>query len=112
ETAYIEHIQIKAGDLFEILDLFEAYQHCIYTMAWIDCLKQGKHFGRSIMMMGEPANPDQLTKYQSPQPLLTHPSDHISFPVNMPSFILNPFTMKAFNELFYLKNIKKHLHTV
>ena len=112
ETSYIDHTQIKARDLFEILDLFEAYQHRTYTMAWIDCLKQGKQFGRSIMMMGEPASLEQLNKHQISSALSIHSPRHISFPINMPSFFLNPFTMKAFNQMFYWKNIKKHLHTI
>jgi hypothetical protein len=45
-SAYIRYHQIKAANLYEILDLFDQYGKSPYSVAWIDCLKKGKHFGR------------------------------------------------------------------
>ncbi|MBX6361358.1 MAG: FAD-binding oxidoreductase [Acidobacterium ailaaui] len=112
ETSYIKQTQIKARDLFEILDLFETYRSQPYTMAWIDCLKQGKHVGRSIMMMGETATREHLKQSHIATALDVHPQKHISFPVNMPSFVLNPFSVRAFNQVFYMKNWKKEIHNI
>ncbi|RYF84670.1 MAG: FAD-binding oxidoreductase, partial [Chitinophagaceae bacterium] len=52
ETSYITQKQIKAANLDEVLQLFDQYNHYTYSVAWIDCLKKGKHFGRSILMLG------------------------------------------------------------
>ncbi|MEP6613899.1 MAG: hypothetical protein ABJA76_18480, partial [Mucilaginibacter sp.] len=36
----------------------------------------------------------------------------ITFPINMPSWLLNQFTVKAFNFLYYGKNFKKEINNV
>jgi FAD/FMN-containing dehydrogenase len=36
----------------------------------------------------------------------------ITFPFNLPSWVLNPFTVKAFNFLYYGKNFKKEINNV
>lgn len=108
ETAYIRETKIKAGNLEELLQLFEANQHYTYSVAWIDCLKKGKGFGRSVLMLGEHALPEELSQKQKQQGVLTTSSPKpISFPINLPSWVLNNFTVRAFNFLFYHKNIKK-----
>ncbi len=55
ETSFIRQKQIKAANLEELIRLFEEYGHCTYSVAWIDCLKKGNDFGRSILMLGEHA---------------------------------------------------------
>ena len=55
ETSYIRQKQVKAGNLEELIRLFDEYKHYTYSVAWIDCLKKGPHFGRSILMLGEHA---------------------------------------------------------
>ena len=36
----------------------------------------------------------------------------INFPFNLPSWVLNAFTVKAFNFLFYAKNFKKEINNI
>ena len=55
ETSYIRQKQIKAENLQELIGLFDEYNSYTYSVAWIDCLKKGKNFGRSILMLGEHA---------------------------------------------------------
>ena len=55
ETSYIRQRQVKAKNLDEILRLFDEYKHYTYSVAWIDCLKKGSEFGRSILILGEHA---------------------------------------------------------
>lgn len=112
ETSYIDQIQVKAKDLYEIFDLFEAYKHYTYSVAWIDCLKRGKHFGRSILMVGETARYDQLNTLFKERHLSVHKNAHISFPINIPTILLNPISMQLFNQLFYMKNIRKQIHQI
>ncbi len=52
ETAYIKQKQIKARNLDHVLQLFEEYKDYTYSVAWIDCLKKGSQFGRSILILG------------------------------------------------------------
>jgi decaprenylphospho-beta-D-ribofuranose 2-oxidase len=107
ESAYISQTQLKARNLEELLEFFEVYNHFTYSVAWIDCLQKGKNFGRSILMLGESAILDDLTPRQRINPFKIHGEPGLSIPFNFPEFTLNNLTVKAFNALFYAKNIKQ-----
>ena len=112
ETAFIRQVQIKAANLDEILDLFEQYRESTYTMAWIDCLKGGDSFGRSILMSGEHALPADLPSIK-PNSLLIKPAKlKLAIPFYFPSFALNTLSIKAFNFLYYAKNFKKESNSI
>jgi decaprenylphospho-beta-D-ribofuranose 2-oxidase len=112
ETSYIRQKQIKAGNLEELIGLFDEYKDYNYSVAWIDCLKKGPHFGRSILMLGEHAALNDLDEKQNKNPLRLPKKKQINFPFNLPSWVLNAFTVKAFNFLFYSKNFKKEINNV
>ena len=112
ESAYIRQRQIKASHLKEVLDLFESHKSYTYSMAWIDCLKKGLHFGRSILILGEHAVPADLKKIKA-EKYLVHPGKvKLSMPFNLPSVVLNPVSIKAFNALYYAKNLKKNIENI
>ena len=112
ETAYIKQKQIKAENLEDIIRLFEEYKDYTYSVAWIDCLKKGASFGRSILILGEHAKLDDLNEHQKKAPLALPRKKQIPFPVNLPSWVLNSFTVKAFNFLYYGKNFKKVIDNI
>ena len=112
ESSYIKQKQIKAENLEEVIRLFDEYKHYTYSVAWIDCLKKGNHFGRSILILGEHATLNDLNEKQKQAPLQLPKKKQITFPFNLPSWVLNSFTVKAFNFLYYSKNTKKELNNV
>ena len=112
ESSWIRQKQIKAANLEEILKLFEENKHYTYSVAWIDCLKKGADFGRSILILGEHATVNELDEKQKKDPLKLPSKKQISFPFNLPSWVLNPLTVKAFNFLYYAKNTKKELSNI
>jgi FAD/FMN-containing dehydrogenase len=112
ETAYISQKQVKAENLEEIIRLFDEYKDYTYSVAWIDCLKKGQHFGRSILILGEHARLDELSEKQRKHKLELPVKKQITFPFNLPSWVLNAFTVKAFNFLYYGKNLKKEINNV
>lgn len=111
-TSFIKQVQIKAGNLHELLDLFQEYKSYTYTMSWIDCLKSGKDFGRSILIAGEHADPENLNIKQQKRILNPGAAPLLTFPIDLPSFVLNPYSVKAFNYLYYHKNIHKKMNSV
>ncbi|PSL27639.1 FAD-binding oxidoreductase [Chitinophaga ginsengisoli] len=111
-TAYIRQKQIKARNLEDLIRLFEEYKDYTYSMAWIDCLKKGDAFGRGILIVGEHATPEELNEQQRKAPLQLAPKRKLSVPFNLPSFVLNTLTVKAFNWLYYLKNTKREINGV
>lgn len=112
ESSFIKQKQIKAENLEEVIRLFDEYKHYTYSVAWIDCLKKGQHFGRSILILGEHATVNDLNEKQKKEPLQLPKKKQITFPFNLPSWVLNTFTVKAFNFLYYSKNTKKELNNV
>jgi len=112
ETSFIKQKQVKAENLEEIIRLFDKYNQYTYSVAWIDCLKKGKNFGRSILILGEHAMVNELNEKQKNVPLQLPKKKQITFPFNLPSWVLNAFTVKAFNFLYYGKNFKKEINNV
>ncbi|MGZ3850194.1 MAG: FAD-binding protein [Flavisolibacter sp.] len=112
ETAYIRQKQIKAKNLEEVIRLFEEYKDYTYSVAWIDCLKKGADFGRSILILGEHARREDLDAKKQEAPLALPKKKQITFPINLPSFVLNQFTVKAFNLLYYGKNTRREIDNV
>lgn len=98
-SAWISESTVKANNLTEALELFEQYQTTTYSVAWIDCLSTGNQLGRSLLMLGEHSNHGEL---QPGKP------NKITIPFDFPSFILNRYSIKTFNALYY-KRKSKHL---
>ena len=112
QTSYIRQKQIKAKNLDEIIHLFQEFKHFTYSVAWIDCLKKGKNFGRSILMLGEHATLDDLDSVRKRNPLKVPSRKQISIPFNFPTWILNPITVKIFNFLYYGRISKKEVNNI
>ncbi|MDB5091640.1 MAG: FAD-binding oxidoreductase [Mucilaginibacter sp.] len=112
DTSYMKQKQIKAENLDVLLLLFEKYQDFSYTVAWIDCLKKGEQFGRSILTVGEHASLNELNDEQKKDPFQLPAKKMLNFPFNLPSWVLNTFTVRAFNFLYYTKNFKKEIDSV
>ncbi len=105
ETAYICQETLKARNLEHIMELFETSHDWTYSVAWIDCLSRGKSLGRSLLMRGEHATSAHLrdTPYHS-SPLRIPLNHSLNIPFDCPDFLLNRYTIKAFNMLYYQKN--------
>ncbi len=112
ETSFIRQKQVKAENLEEVIRLFDQYHDYTYSVAWIDCLKKGANFGRSILILGEHASISDLNETQKKDPLQLPKKKQITFPFNLPTWVLNTFTVKAFNLLYYSKNTKKEINNV
>jgi len=112
ESSYIKQKQLKAENLEEVIRLFDEYSHYTYSVAWIDCLKKGKNFGRSILILGEHATVNDLPEKWKTNPLKFPSKKQITFPFNLPSWVLNSFTVKLFNFLYYGKNFRKEINNV
>jgi decaprenylphospho-beta-D-ribofuranose 2-oxidase len=105
ETSFIKQKQIKAENLDEVMVLFAEYSDYTYSVAWIDCLKTGNQFGRSILMLGEHALASEVPA--SDNHLTSKNKSLLSVPFTLPSFVLNEWSVKMFNALYYAKNLHK-----
>lgn len=108
-TSFIRQRQVKARNLDEVMALFEENTASTYSVAWIDCLKQGTSFGRSILILGEHAGTDDVNHAKF---LVPKEKSLVTVPFYFPSFVLNGFSVKVFNALYYAKNYKKVIDSV
>lgn len=92
ESAYINETTIKAHNLREALALIDECQDARYSVAWIDCLSTGESLGRSLLMLGQHSAYGKLD---------TGKTGRLSVPVDMPGFLLNQYSIQAFNALYY-----------
>ena len=108
ETAFIRQETIRAKNLQEIIQLLQSSENWTYTVSWIDCLSRGDSFGRSILMRGEHAKTDELNnKIWKKAPLKLPKVSQVSVPFFFPSWLLNTFSVKIFNALYYGKSPKQ-----
>jgi FAD/FMN-containing dehydrogenase len=95
---------LKFRNLEEFFELStESDREYEYTVAWIDCMASGKDLGRGHLIRGDHATtpkPDRLAA-PLPEPML-------SIPMEAPSWFLNSWSIRAFNELYYRRQRGPH----
>ena len=98
----------RARDLDQVLTRFEEddarYQ---YSVAWIDCLAGGAKVGRSVLMRGNPAHPDDLPTGMRDRVLETHGSSQLFVPFSLPGPLLSRGIGQCFNALTYHRHRKR-----
>ncbi|MGE4170297.1 MAG: FAD-binding protein [Candidatus Margulisiibacteriota bacterium] len=107
ESATIVQTTLKAPNLEAVMDAFETNQSAPYSVAWIDCLASGDAQGRSVLMCGRHA----LAQEVGQNPLAIRSKRTLTVPFSFPSGVLNRFSVKAFNALYYAK-AKSQVHSV
>ncbi|MGH9354768.1 MAG: FAD-binding oxidoreductase, partial [Terriglobia bacterium] len=101
ETSYIDVSYRKARNLEQALAGMAASDaNCQYSVAWIDGLARGRSLGRSILMRGDHATAEQL-RWPAPDDLQPPPRSKFNIPLDLPSFVLNSWSVRAFNALYY-----------
>lgn len=71
----------------------------LYTVAWVDCMAKGKELGRGIFLRANHSSTLQPSPPKSAQKAV---------PIDFPSFALNSFTIKLFNQVYYANGKRKH----
>jgi FAD/FMN-containing dehydrogenase len=97
---YQETERIPNLDTF-ISALKDAASQWPFTVGWIDCLSRGKNMGRGILYRGRWATPEQAPNRLPQKPF------RITIPIDFPSWLLNPLTIRAFNSVIYNSHIPR-----
>lgn len=106
-SAWIEQRTLVAENISRAIELFEQSQDATYSVAWIDCLQQGKSMGRSLLMLGEHTDAVALPSQYRKTPLQIPSKRKISIPADFPSWSLNSLSVRAFNALYYWNGQRK-----
>ena len=75
-----------------------------HTMGWIDCLARGSQMGRGILMCGRWAEAEEAPLRAAKQGF----RPKLGF--DWPSWVLNPLSIRLFNELYYRKQWREVSH--
>ena len=106
----------RTPDLDTTLDLMESGDHAYdYSVAWIDLMAHGAHRGRSVLDRGRFASADQLDGRHRADPLSFRSGTLATFPGPTPLNFVRPFTVRAFNEVWYRKAPRRrrdHLQSI
>jgi FAD/FMN-containing dehydrogenase len=104
---YISQQVIKTSGLKDFFQLSQdSERDFAYTVSWVDCLAKGDALGRGLFIRGNHA-PANLTDHkQRPD------SRKKSVPLDFPSFALSGPTIKAFNTLYYNKQLSRETRGV
>lgn len=104
ETGYVTVDYERCKNLDDVLarahDGDDRYQ---YSVAWIDCLAKGGSLGRSVLMRGNHTPLSGLPTALSGNPY-PGTARRMAIPFDFPGFVLNAASIKAFNEVFYLRH--------
>jgi FAD/FMN-containing dehydrogenase len=95
----IRYRSTKFVGLDEFLALSQASAHQEYSVAWIDCVAQGRNFARGLFLAGE--------HDENPGPLAPVDKPRVVMPFDLPAFVLNRTSVGAFNTLYYNKPVGK-----
>lgn len=99
-SPYIAWESIKFKNLDEFFNISEEDQDFEYTVAWVDLMAKGAELGRGIYMRGNHSERDGKNIKITSAPTL-------KMPFCAPNFLLNEYTIKAFNNLYYFKQRSK-----
>ncbi|MDG2334291.1 MAG: FAD-binding oxidoreductase [Myxococcota bacterium] len=101
-TAYVTSSNERCRDLDDVLTrMEEGDRRYDYAVAWIDCLAKGRALGRSILMRANPAELEDLAPARRERPHHVPSRLRPSVPLFLPGWVLNPWSMRAFNAAFY-----------
>ena len=97
----VDYQGIQFHGIDEFLDLTAQSQHIEYTVSWIDVTSTGKNFARGIFMQGDHS--------QTPGELKPSAEPKLTFPMELPGFVLNGASVGLFNTLFFNKQMKQRV---
>lgn len=73
-----------------------------YSVAWIDCLARGRGLGRSVLMQANDAEVDDgRAARRAAGDAVPHDRSRLRVPFDLPAWLLNPATIRAFNTCYF-----------
>jgi len=98
-SPYMSVDRERASDLDDVMARMERGDASHrYSVAWIDCLARGRRLGRSVLIRGDHAPAEELRRngaFRGWRP------PRVGSPPWVPSGLLNPLTVRAFNEAYF-----------
>jgi decaprenylphospho-beta-D-ribofuranose 2-oxidase len=102
ESAHVLEDVERCADVDDCMARMEASDADYrYSVAWIDCLARGASLGRSVLLRGDHARPEDLPPRLRKRPLERRRGLRVPAPPWAPNGLLRRETVAAFNELYF-----------
>ena len=103
-SSYIDVTTERFGSLSEFIELSNELDPTHeYAVAWIDCLAKGQNIGRGIYDAGNHSRVGNLDALKGKKR---------NIPITPPISLINSFSVKAFNSLYYNKSFPERKHSI
>jgi FAD/FMN-containing dehydrogenase len=99
QSAYLDVEDITFENLDGYFRLVEESADYDYTVSWLDCTSAGNRAGRGIFSRASFSDSGELVAHKAVEKL--------AIPVDMPSVLLNRWSVSAFNSLYYGLNARR-----
>ncbi len=104
---YLDTDHIRFTSLEEFFEISaESDKDFEYSVSWVDLLIGGEALCRGNFSRGNHNQDPELARKPLKKPL------PLAVPFNLPQFVLNRFTIRSFNELYYHIQIPKRVHKI
>ena len=102
-SSYIDMVSTRFRNLDEFFELnTKSESQFEHTVAWVDCLAQGENLGRGIFMAGDHLQDGDFK---------VHSRGIAAVPIDAPNWLLGSSTVRAFNWVYYNRQLKKRKRT-
>jgi decaprenylphospho-beta-D-ribofuranose 2-oxidase len=105
ETGHIVVDTERAADVDDCMArMLDGDHRYRYSVAWIDCLAGGRRLGRSVLTRGNHATFEDLPAAERSKARSFAPRTHLRVPRWTPNGLLNPLSIRTFNEFWFRKS--------
>lgn len=111
-SGWIRKTTVPAANLADAMAAFETADEALYSVGWIDCLARGASLGRTLVMTGEHADANDLPRGYRAHPFKTPVRRRFTFPFDAPGIVLNRFSIRAFNALYWQMGLRAPRETL
>ncbi len=102
-SAWMRVRYLKARDLDATLAALERPEPEPYNVAWLDVLARGARLGRSVLMLGRHALPDELPVRLRAAPLAWSPGRPLRLPFALPRGLMAAPLVRLFNSAYHAR---------
>ena len=106
-SGWIAQRTLPTADLAGAMEVFEANADAPYSVAWIDVLTPPPRLGRSLVMLGAHAEPEDLPAGRRADPFAVPRRRARQVPVDAPGILLSAPLMRGFNALYHARGSRR-----
>ncbi len=108
ETSWLSVDTVRFDDLDDVMAMMDSSDHKYrYSVAWVDCAPRSGGLGRSVLTRGDHAPIHTLGSSQPKSAGARFHEPRFRVPVPAPRGLVNPWTVRAFNDLWFRKTPRR-----